>query len=184
MHILMNNPLMAKTNEPKLVRPKVNKILSATVFFVLVNIILSALLTYDYYLQNGASTCSVDGFFGCGGVATTQYAVFLGIPHALLGIIFYTLLFIGIAGVVLCLPFHRILKPLRPQTILNMGRWASYVAALYAFYLSYAEIALLGTFAPLYLIQQLMIFIILGLQIWANIVIFEGKKETRVCEFC
>lgn len=175
---------MVKTNEPKLVRPKVNKILSATVFFVLVNIILSSLLTYDYYLQNGASTCSVDGFFGCGGIATTQYAELFGVPHAMLGIIFYTLLFIGIAGVVMRVPFHRFFKPLRPQTVLNVGRWASYVAALYAFYLSYAEIALLGMVAPLYLIQQLMIFVILSLQIWANIIIFEGKKETQVCEFC
>ena len=175
---------MNKTNEPKLVRPKINKIFSATVFFILINIILSSLLTYDYYLQNGAKTCSVDGFFGCGGVATTPYATLFGFPHALLGIIFYTLLFIGIGGVVLRLPFHRFLKPLRPQTILNIGRWASYVAALYAVYLSYAEIALLGVVAPLYLLQQLLIFVILGMQIWANVIIFEGKKETHVCEFC
>ncbi len=175
---------MTKTNEPKLIRPKVNKILSATVFFVLINIILSALLTYDYYLQNGSTTCSVDGFFGCGGIATTQYATLFGVPHALLGIIFYTLLFIGIAGVVLRVPFHRFIKFLRPQTVLNIGRWASYVAALYAFYLSYAEIALLGAVAPLYLTQQLLIFVILGMQIWVNVIIFEGKKETKVCEFC
>ncbi len=175
---------MKEATQPKLVRPKVNKILTTTLVFVLINIILSAFLTYDFYIQSTTGVCSVDGIFGCGGVQESEYALLAGIPHALVGIIFYSIVLIGIGGVILKVPFHRAIKFLRPQMVLDIIRWISYVAALYAFYLSYAEIAILKVYSAPYLAQQLMIFVILGLQIWANVVISSGKKDTQVCEFC
>lgn len=175
---------MAEVNEPKLVRSLVNKILTAGLVFILINIGLSVLLTYDFYTQGASGVCSVGGILDCGGIAQSQYALIGGIPHALLGVIFYTLIFIGIGGVILRVPFNRILKFLRPQMILDLSRWASYVAALFAFYLSYSEISILGIVSVPYLIQQLLIFVILGFEIWGNVVISSGKKETQVCEFC
>ena len=169
---------------PKLVRPKVNKILSAALFFTLVNIGLSVLLTYDFYTQGASDVCSVESVLSCGGIAQSQYALLGATPHALIGIIFYTIIFVGIGGVVLRVPFHRILKILRPQMVLDLSRWASYVAAVYAFYLSYAEVFILKVVSAPYLIQQLLIFVILGFQIWGNVIINSGKKETNVCEFC
>lgn len=161
---------MAEVNQPKLIRPLVNKILTGTILLILVNIVLSAILTYGFYTE------------GAGEMA--EYTVIGGAPHALLGAIFQTLIFIGIGGVVLRIPFHRVLKFLRPQMVLDLARWASYVAALFAFYLSYAEISILGVVDYVYLAQQLLIFLILGMQIWGNTVISSGKKETQVCEFC
>lgn len=175
---------MKEATQPKLVRPKVNKILTTTLVFVLINVVLSAFLTYDFYLQAGTGACSMGSIFGCGGIQESEYALLAGVPHALIGIIFYTISFIGIGGVIIKIPFHRAVKFLRPQMILDLIRWASYVAALYAFYLTYAEIAILKTYSLPYLTQQLMIFVILGLQIWANVTISEGKKDTQVCEFC
>lgn len=175
---------MTKLNQPDLVRPKVNKILKATLLFILVNIGFSVFLTYDFYTQGASEVCSVGGTLGCGGIAQTEYALLFGIPHALVGIIFYAIIFIGIGGVILRVPFYKIFKFLRPQIILDLSRETSYVAALYAFYLSYSEISILKVYSMPYLTQQLLIFVILGLQIWANIVISGGKKETQVCEFC
>ncbi|MBA4336609.1 hypothetical protein C0416_02430 [bacterium] len=165
---------MIEASQPKLVRPKVNKIFITTLVFIFINIALSALLTYDFYINS----------LGLEGITNSQYALLGGIPHALIGVVFYTLLFIAIIGVMTRIPFHKMLKFLRPQMVLDIFRWISYVGALYAFYLSYAEISILKVYSPLYLVQQLLIFVILGMQIWANIVISEGKKETQVCEFC
>jgi uncharacterized membrane protein len=175
---------MIEAKQPKLVRPKVNKIFITTLVFIFINIALSGFLTYDFYTQGESQTCSADSIFGCGGVATSQYALLGGIPHALIGIIFYTILFVVIGGVMLRIPFHKMFKFLRPQMVLDIFRWISYVVALYAFYLSYAEISILKIYSLPYLVQQLLIFVILGLQIWVNAVISEGKKETQVCEFC
>lgn len=175
---------MPKENQPQLVRPKANKVLALTLLFILINIGLSIFLTYDFYTEGASEICSVNDVMSCGGIAQSQYALLGIVPHAVFGIIFYTLLFIGIGGVILRVQFHRILKFLRPQMVLNLGRWGSYIGALYAFYLSYAEIALLGVYSVPYLTQQLLIFVILSLQVWANCVISSGKEETRVCEFC
>lgn len=161
---------MVEVNKPKLIRSTVNKILSASLVFIFINIGLSVLLTY--------------GVFESAEITQSQYALIGGIPHPLLGVIFYTLIFVGIGGVVLRVPFNRILKFLRPQMVLDLSRWASYVAALFAFYLSYSEISILGIVSVPYLIQQLLIFVILGFEIWGNAVIVSGKKETQVCEFC
>jgi len=165
---------MVEANQPKLVRPKVNKIFITTLVFVFVNIALSGLLTYDFYTQ----------VLGENGITGSQYVLLGWVPHTMIGVVFYTLLFVAIVGVMTRIPFHKMLKFLRPQMVLDIFRWISYVAALYAFYLSYAEISILKIYSPLYLVQQLLIFVILGLQIWANVVISEGKKETQVCEFC
>lgn len=175
---------MKDVTEPKLVRPKVNKILKTTLLFTILNAALSAFLAYDFYAEGANQVCSTEGLLGCGGITQSQYATLGGIPHVIIGFIFYMLIFIGIGGVLLRFPFHKILKFLRPQTVLNYARWASYGAALFAFYLSYAEISIDGIVSIPYLVQQLMIFVVLGLQIWANTVISEGKKETQVCEFC
>ncbi|MCD6109473.1 vitamin K epoxide reductase family protein [bacterium] len=175
---------MTEITNPKLVRPKVNKILILTIFFIVLNIGLSIFLTYDFYTQGQSTVCSIDNFLSCGGVAESKYVLLFNVPHALLGIVFYTILLIGIGGVLLRVSFHRIIKFLRPQTVLDLLRWASYVAVLYGFYLTYSEISVLKIYSAPYIVQQLLIFIIAGLQIWANTVIHEGKEETQVCEFC
>jgi len=175
---------MVEINKPNLVRPRVNKVLMASLFFIVLNIGLSIFLTYDFYTQGQATVCSINSFLNCGGIAGSKYSVIFGVPHAIVGIVFYTLLLIGIGGVILKVSFYRILKFLRPQMVLDLARWVSYVAVLYAFYLSYSEISVLKIYSAPYLAQQLLIFVIVVLQIWANTLINEGKKETQVCEFC
>ncbi len=172
-----------KENTPDLVRPKVNKILVAASFFIFLNIIFSIILTIEYY-NPGAAGCSLSSVFDCTKVAQTEYAVLFGIPVAIWGLIFYTGLLVGTLGVALKVPFNKILKVLRPNTVLNIVRYFVYFGILFSLYLTYVEAFVINTFCPYCVAQQILIIIIAVLHIWAYKVINSGLKETKVCEFC
>jgi uncharacterized membrane protein len=180
---LFNIKKMTKENKPDLVRPKVNKILYTASFFIVLNIIFSIILTFEFY-SPGAGGCSLTEALDCTVVAQSEYAVLFGIPVAVWGIMFYSGLLIGTLGVALRIPFHRILKFLRPNTVLNITRYFVYFGVLFSLYLTYIEAFELYTFCPYCVAQQIIILIIAGLHIWAYKVINKGLKQTKVCEFC
>lgn len=171
-------------NEPKLVRPLINKILVAACFLIFINILISAYSIYEFYYPSQESFCSINDVFNCATVAESDYAVFIGIPVAIWGLGFYSMLFIGTLGVVLNWPFWKIHKKLRPGTVLDFMRYFSYFGLLFSLYLTYAEAFVINVYCPLCLAQQALIILIAGLYIWANNIINKGKKETKVCEFC
>jgi len=171
-------------NEPKLVRPKVNKILYGAAAAIVINLGLSIWLTFEYYIQSENSVCSINAMFDCVTVAQSEYAVLFGVPVAVWGIIFYTGLLFGVLGVVWRIPFHKILKFLRPNFVLKLVRLAAYFGLLFSIYLTYIEAFELHVYCPFCLAQQAFIIVIVGLLIWANTVINSGLKETKVCEFC
>lgn len=171
-------------NENKLVRPKVNKILYICAFFLLINLGLSVWLTYEFYAQNESSVCAINAVFDCLTVAQSEYAVLLGLPVAVWGVLFYSALLIGVLGVVWKVPFHKILKFLRPNTCLNLVRYSAYFGVLFSLYLTYVEAFVINVYCPFCLAQQFFILVIVALLIWANRVINSGLKENKVCEFC
>ncbi|MBN1494175.1 vitamin K epoxide reductase family protein [Candidatus Peregrinibacteria bacterium] len=171
-------------NNPKLVRPIVNKILIAASVFILINIILSAYLAYEFYFPNEQAFCEINAVWSCLTVAASEYAVFLGIPVAIWGVCFYTLLFVGTIGAVFNFPFWKIYKKLRPGAVLDIMRYLSYFGILFSLYLTYAEIFEINAYCPFCVTQQVLIIIIAALYIWAHKVINKGKKATQVCEFC
>ena len=169
--------------DEKLVRPKVNKILYLTSAFIIINIVLSIILALEFY-SPGSGGCSLNSVLDCTTVAQSKYAVLFGIPVAVWGIIFYSGLLVGTLGVVLRVPFHKIIKKLRPNTVLNIVRYFTYFGILFSLYLTYVEAFVLYVFCPYCIAQQVVVLIIAALHIWAHKVINHGLKETKVCEFC
>jgi len=175
---------MHNTDESKLVRPKVNKILKIVLFIVLLNILISLFLAWQYYFPPESSICTFNATFDCVAVAQSGYGEMFGLSNAIFGIIFYTGLFVGLAGVIWNWPFWKIWKKLRPGVVLDIVRWVSYFGLLFAVYLTYVEVAVIYKYCLFCLIQQVLIIFIVGLLIWVNSIINQGKKETNVCEFC
>lgn len=169
-------------NKPKLVRPKVTKILYLTAFIIFLNILVSAYLLHIYYSLNAEAACSINETFDCVEVAKSHYSTLLGLPVALWGVGFYTLMFIGTLAVAFNFPFSKI--KLRPGIVLNILRYLAYFGVLFALYLTYAELFVINVICPWCLVQQVLVIIITGLFVWINVVVQEGLKKTKVCEFC
>ncbi|MFC1647375.1 vitamin K epoxide reductase family protein [Patescibacteria group bacterium] len=167
----------------KLVRPKVNKILYYASLFIFLNIAVSVLLAYEFY-NPGAVGCSLNSVFDCMVVAQSKYAVLFGVPVAIWGALFYFGLLVGTLGVALRVPFNKIYKGLRPNTVLNITRYFTYFGLLFSFYLTYVEAFVLYVYCPYCIIQQVLVLIIVALHMWAHKLINQGLKETKVCEFC
>lgn len=170
--------------DSKLVRPKVNKVLYTCAAFVFANLGIALWLVYEFYAQNESSVCTINAKFDCLAVAQSEYALLFGVPVALLGALFYLALLVGILGVIWKFPFHKILKFLRPNFVLNLVRYAAYFGLLFSLYLTYIEAFEIEVYCPFCLAQQAIIIVIVGLLIWANRLINTGLKESKVCEFC
>jgi|APSaa5957512576_1039674.scaffolds.fasta_scaffold73983_2 uncharacterized membrane protein len=52
-------------------------------------IIISAFLTYSYYNPNTSGLCNISETISCEKISTSKYAVFFGVPVAILGIFFF-----------------------------------------------------------------------------------------------
>ena len=170
--------------EVTLVRPVVNKILTAVCALILVNLFLSVYLTYEFFYPSQESFCAINSVFNCATVAESEYAIFLGIPVAVWGLGFYGFLFTGTLGVVLNWPFWKIYKKFRPGPVLSAMRYLSYFGILFSLYLTYAEAFVINVYCPFCLAQQALIIVIAVLYIRAHKIINRGKEETKVCEFC
>jgi len=174
---------MATENKPELVRPKVNKILYTAAAFIFINLLLSILLTYEFY-NPGSAGCSLNQTFNCTTIAQSTYAVLFGVPVAIWGVLFYTGLLVGTLGVALRIPFNKVLKFLRPNTILNFTRYFVYFGLLFSLYLTYVEALVLYAYCPYCVAQQVFMIVITVLHIWAHKVVNTGLEKTKVCEFC
>jgi uncharacterized membrane protein len=60
-----------------------------TLALTLIGLLTSAYLTYEHFTDNATLACSVNGPIDCAKVTTSQWAYFLGIPVALLGLVFF-----------------------------------------------------------------------------------------------
>ena len=175
---------MHNSDEPKLVRPKVNKLLGITTIIIVLNMFISAFLAWGYHFPPESSICSFNSTFDCIAGAQSGYGEIFGLSHGIFGLIFYTVLFVGVMGVIFNWPFWKIWKKLRPGLILDIVRWCSYMGLLFALYLTYVELTVIYKYCALCLLQQVLIIVIVGLLIAVNVIINKGKEETQVCEFC
>ena len=94
-------------------------------------LLLSAYLTFEHFTQNGTLACAENATINCQKVTESQWSSFLGIPVALLGLLFF------VAMVVLCLPStYR-----RDARALDVARVAGCAVGLaFALYLVFAEL--------------------------------------------
>ena len=73
-----------------------NKIYSTLVIVLALAGLLDALYLSDMALTGSELTCTITGLDGCNVVAQSVYSQFLGIPLAVYGVIFYSLLLLAI----------------------------------------------------------------------------------------
>jgi uncharacterized membrane protein len=57
-----------------------------------IGLLLAGYLVKEHYAPAGASFCDINARFNCGAVNQSPYAVFLGVPVAVLGVLYYLLL--------------------------------------------------------------------------------------------
>ena len=59
---------------------------------VIVGLGVSAYLTVEHYTNNATLACSIGGAIDCAKVTTSAWSLFLGIPVAVLGLVFFVVL--------------------------------------------------------------------------------------------
>lgn len=98
---------------------------------------LSIYLTIEHYTDPGSLACPVGGAVDCVQVTTSPQSKFLGIPVAVLGIVFFT------AALALCLP----MLWRRPERLLWQARIAvAGLGVLFVIYLIFAELFMIEAF--------------------------------------
>lgn len=65
---------------------------------VLVGLGVSVYLTFEHFTANATLACSIGGVIDCAKVTTSAWSTFLGVPVALLGVVFF------LVSLALCLP--------------------------------------------------------------------------------
>jgi len=92
---------------------------------------VSAYLTFEHFTANATLACSIGGLIDCAKVTTSAWSTFMGVPVALLGLVFF------LVTLVLCLP--RVWR--RPEGWLDAARLGWLTVGLgMALYLVWAEL--------------------------------------------
>jgi uncharacterized membrane protein len=69
-----------------------------TLLLSVAGLAVSAYLTFEHFTDNATLACSIGGVVDCAKVTTSAWSTFLGVPVALLGLVFF------VVTTVLCLP--------------------------------------------------------------------------------
>lgn len=106
-------------------------VLISSLFLCVTGLAGSAYLTYEHYSSGATLACPNSGAINCLKVTTSSYAALLGIPVALLGLLF----FVGITA--LCLP---VAWNARQPWIPRARAAAVFAGVLFVMYLVWAEL--------------------------------------------
>jgi uncharacterized membrane protein len=98
-------------------------------------LVLSVYLTVEHFTAPGTLACPANATVDCGRVTTSEQATLLGIPVAVLGVVFFA------AMAIVCWPavWRRDERWLRPARVA-----AASTGVVFVLYLVYAEVFLLG----------------------------------------
>ena len=88
----------ASVATPSTVRSRPTWLAPTTLVLVVIGLGLSAYLTYEHYTDNATLACSIGGAVDCAKVTTSAWSTFMGVPVALLGLVFFAV------ALALCLP--------------------------------------------------------------------------------
>jgi len=69
-----------------------------SVVLAVVGLLVSAYLTFEHFTANATLACSIGGIVDCAKVTTSAWSTFMGVPVALLGLLFF------VVTLGLCLP--------------------------------------------------------------------------------
>jgi uncharacterized membrane protein len=73
-------------------------LVTSTLVLAVAGLAASAYLTYEHFTDNATLACSIGGVVDCAKVTTSAWSTFVGVPVALLGLLFF------VVTIVLCLP--------------------------------------------------------------------------------
>ncbi len=131
----------------------------------LIGIILTAYLVREHYAPTGSSFCDVNARLNCDVVNKSDYAAILGVPVALLGLLFYlAVLVISVAPAKLV---RRLGGDEELRRMLLLG--AAVLGLLFTLYLTGVEAFVLHVFCPLCLGSAALVLILLGIAIKWNL---------------
>ncbi|GAB2470116.1 hypothetical protein GCM10027030_01020 [Luteococcus sediminum] len=107
----------------------------ATAVLVVVGTLIATYMTYEHFTGNESLMCSATGVIDCASVTTSTYSMFLGVPVALAGLLWF------VATVAVAWWGHtRAAAPLRRKVLLA---WYG-VGLLFVLYLVWVELVPLG----------------------------------------
>ncbi len=102
-----------------------------SVVLSVIGLLVSAYLTFEHFTANATLACSIGGVVDCAKVTTSAWSTFMGVPVALLGLVFF------VVTLALCLP--RVWR--RPERWLDAARLGWITVGLgMVLYLVWAEL--------------------------------------------
>ena len=128
---------------------KTNRLLKWFLGITFLAILASAYLSVLFYNHDLAAPCTINYFWDCGAVSNSPYAILLGIPVAIWGLITY--LFLFFTGFALLYKFNKCLF----QLIFAITAFG----VVFSLYLTYAELFLIHAICLFCLAQQILIII-------------------------
>ncbi len=130
-----------------------------------IGIVLTAYLVREHYAPTGSSFCDINSRLNCDVVNKSDYAAILGVPVALLGLLFY------LAVLALAAAPAKLVKRLGAdeelRRMLFLG--AAILGLLFTLYLTGVEAFVLHVFCPLCLGSAALVLILLGSAIKWNL---------------
>lgn len=168
-----------------MVRPKVNKLLTAIGILSLIAMGITGYLTYLKFAPTDSSYCVLGG--DCDLVNNSPWSYFPGteIPVSILGFLTYTTFFVfSIILVKKMVNWRKIHAKLNELLILNLLRYLSMIGVVFSLWLTYVEAFILEAWCEYCVTQQIIIIIIMVLFFMIHSAIKADTKENKVCEFC
>lgn len=168
-----------------MVRPKVNKLLTAVGVLSLIAMGITGYLTYLKFAPTDSSFCVLGGDCDIVNASQWSYFPFTEIPVSILGLGTYLLFFVfSIVLIKKMVNWRKIHSKLNELLVLNALRYLSIIGVLFSLWLTYVEAFILQAWCEYCVTQQIIIILIMLLFFKINSVIKADTKEKKVCEFC
>jgi uncharacterized membrane protein len=142
------------------------------VALAIIGIVVAGYLVTEHYTSTGASFCDINSTFNCSVVNKSQYAVFLGVPVAALGLLYYLML-LGLAL------FGRTLRrglDLDGESYALLFVGHALLGLLFSLYLTSIEAFVLHVFCPLCLASAAIVLLLNGLAFTRWRAVLRGKS--------
>ncbi|GAB3075228.1 hypothetical protein GCM10027053_46170 [Intrasporangium mesophilum] len=94
----MSRQSTASAEQTQFVRVRPRWLAPTSLVLVIIGLGTSVYLTYEHSTNNATLACSIGGIIDCAKVTTSAWSTFMGVPVALLGLVFF------VVALGLCLP--------------------------------------------------------------------------------
>lgn len=170
-----------------MVRPKINKLLTAIAVLSFIALFVTGYLMYIKFAPSDGTFCFAGG--SCEVVNNSPWSVidlgFTEIPVSVLG--FLTYLFIFVMSIIMikkAVKWRKIHPKLSEKVVLDMLKWLAVIGSVFSLWLTYVEAFILQAWCEYCVTQQIIILIITALFFKISATIKADMKENKVCEFC